>query len=110
VAFGHLLHFISEVNAEKRDAYHRLHDHLYELDDFLRSKPQRYELVSAAQSFSWELKKLRLRDFPVMDWDERVQPILDEREKGNLSRQDIHLPTRLLPASARVRMTSARSD
>jgi hypothetical protein len=76
IAFGHLLQFLGATNEQKSEAYYRLHDRLYELDSLLRDEAQDDPLVWEAQRFSFELKKLRLQDYPVLDWDERMGPLL----------------------------------
>jgi len=78
VAFAHLLAFIAEANVRKREAYHRLHDRLYELDNFVESRAVGDHIGNKLLAFTLDLRRLRFRDFPRTDWSDRLQPFIDD--------------------------------
>jgi len=92
---GHVLQHLDSVLSEKRDLYLRLREVLMEFDKFLGEQNHHLEIVQSAQSLSWEAKKLRMADFPIRDWDERVKSFINTYSKYPESAKDpnLHLKT-----------------
>jgi hypothetical protein len=85
---GHVLGYLQATLSEKTDLYLRFRDTLITFDDFLRMRGGISDLVGEAQSVSWELKKVRLEDFPIMDWDCRLKRLGKMLEKH--PSEDVH--------------------
>jgi len=93
---GHVLGYLQATLSEKTDLYLRLRDTLISFDDFLRTQNDPSGLVGAAQSFSWELKKLRLEDFPILDWDSRLKDLGKRLEKHPREGEESNLPLEVM--------------
>jgi hypothetical protein len=78
IAFGFLLYFISDATNRKFEAYSRLQDSLKDLSSFLNDAAPNTKLATLGRRFSLDLRALRLTDFPLMDWDERIEHIVRE--------------------------------
>jgi len=78
-AFGFLLYFVSDSTNRKAEAYSRLQDSLKDLTSFANLVAPNTKLASVVRTFALELRALRLKDFPLMDWDERLDGVIQER-------------------------------
>ena len=78
IAFGFLLYFLSDSTNRKAEAYSRLQDSLKDLTSLANVVAPKTKLASAVRTFALELRGLRLKDFPLMDWDERLEEIMHE--------------------------------
>jgi ABC-type multidrug transport system fused ATPase/permease subunit len=74
IAYAHLLQFMSASNAAKSGAYHRLQERLYEMDEFVQANGPDTEVSDALLEFTYDLRRLQLRDYPIQDWGERLNP------------------------------------
>jgi hypothetical protein len=77
IAHGHLLQFMSAAGNAKSDSYHRLQERLYELDEFVQTHGTESALIDSLLAFSYDLRRLRLRDYPIQDWTERLSPFVN---------------------------------
>jgi hypothetical protein len=93
---GHVLSYLQATLSEKTDLYLRFRDTLITFDDFLRNHAGISDLVNEAQSVSWELKKLRLEDFPIMDWDSRLKRLGTILEKHPREGAHVNLPLEVM--------------
>jgi hypothetical protein len=83
---GHALQFSYSAAAERSQAYSMLLSRLDALDDYLRSQDPKDPIVDSAREFIWEINKLRLDDFPLINQDRekllgKVLRVMKQREK-----------------------------
>lgn len=85
VSFAFVIFQINQANSRKHDLFQKFKVALFDFDRFLKDYDSSYPLIAESQAFSWELKFLRMQEFPLMDWDERLSDLKPhlERERGN---------------------------
>lgn len=82
-SFAFTIFQITQANTRKHDLFHKFKEALLSLDSFLSAYDPTHPVVDAVQGFSWELKFIRISDFPVMDWEERlaaVDPLIRDEQ------------------------------
>jgi hypothetical protein len=60
------------VNSRKHDLFFRFKTSLFEFDKFLKDYSAEDAIINEALALSWDLKFLKIDDFPLMDWDYRL--------------------------------------
>jgi len=69
-SFGFVIYLLNHANNRRNDLYLKFKSGLFEFDRFLKDYPSTVGLVRDCQELSWELKKLRSDDFPLLKWEE----------------------------------------
>src|SRR5260370_2542966 len=54
---------------------------MFEFDKFLKECPEKIILVGKCLELSWRLKSLRITDFPILDWEERLAEATEALEE-----------------------------
>lgn len=83
VAFGFVIFFVNQANSRKHDLYFKFKAGLFDFDKFLKEYPARISLVSECSELSWRLKSLKMSDFPVLDWADRLIGVTEELEAAD---------------------------
>ena len=76
-----MLFHLSQTNTRKYDLYHKFVAGLFAYDKAIKEHASEHDdVVHKARSISFELKKLRLTDFPMDDgyWGNTLDPLLDD--------------------------------
>jgi hypothetical protein len=81
VAFGFVVFIVNQANSRKHDLYFRFKTGLFEFDKFLKEYPEKIILVGKCLELSWRLKSLRITDFPILDWEERLYEATEALEE-----------------------------
>ena len=82
LSFGFLSQYMSSANNRKHDLFTKLKSELFNFDSFLKDYPQDLAIINESQKFSWDLKSIKFEDFPIMDWDERLEGLKPHIEKS----------------------------
>jgi hypothetical protein len=77
VAFGFVVFFLNHANSRKHDLYFKFKAGLFDFDKFLKEYPAGNVVVSESLALSWQLKFLKMSDFPILDWLERLAKVTD---------------------------------
>jgi hypothetical protein len=72
VAFGFVVFFVNHANSRKHDLYFKFKAALFDFDGFLKEYPASNLLVSESLALSWQLKFLKMSDFPILDWTDHL--------------------------------------
>lgn len=97
VAFGFVVFFVNQANSRKHDLYFKFKTGLFDFDKFLKEYPARITLVSNCLELSWELKSLKMSDFPILDWEDLLIGVTDELETvDEASCEDSNLSNKVL--------------
>lgn len=81
VAFGFVVFLVNQASSRKHDLYFKFKAGLFEFDKFLKEYPAGFTLVSESLALSWKLKSLKMSDFPILDWEERLSEVTEALEE-----------------------------
>lgn len=97
VAFAFIVFFANQTNNHKHDLFFKFKSMLFDLDRFLRDYKPKLKIVQQTQAVSWDLKRLRIQDFPVLDWDAKLSHLLPLLKKGDsTTSKDPNLSNKIL--------------
>jgi len=75
VSFAYVAFFLNQSNNRKHDLYFRFKLGLFEFDKFLKDYSTSDRLISESEALSWDLKFLKLDDFPLLNWSQRIDAV-----------------------------------
>ncbi len=81
ISFAFVVFFVNQTNSRKHDLFYKFKSSLFDFDRFLKDYPDSEDLINEAQALSWHLKFVKLDDFPLQDWDDKIMSLaqyLDE--------------------------------
>lgn len=97
VAFSFVVFFVNQSNSMKHDLYFKFKTGLFEFDKFLIEYPARIMLVSECFELSWRLKSLKMVDFPILNWADRLIGVTKALEAAEeASSEDPNLSNKVL--------------
>ncbi|HTG06152.1 MAG TPA: hypothetical protein VK635_19125 [Bradyrhizobium sp.] len=74
MSFALVVFTLNQLNTRKHDLYFRFKTCLFEFDKFLKDYSAKDAIIHEALALSWDLKFLKIDDFPLMNWKDRLTP------------------------------------
>ena len=90
VSFALVAFTLSQVNSRKHDLFFRFKTNLFELDKFLKEYSPEDDVVNEALALSYDLKLVKIDDFPLMGWNERIEGWVNAMEAWDEQRKNAH--------------------
>jgi hypothetical protein len=90
VTFALMVFTLNQVNSRKHDLFFRFKNHLFEFDKFLKDYSATDDLINDALALSYDLKSVKIDEFPLMDWDDRIEGWVSAMEEWNERKAMIH--------------------
>jgi len=95
LSIGFLVAFMQLTNARRFDLYGKFKSEIKSFFEYLASFGDESDLIWATEASLWEINKFSYRDFPIVNWDELIQPFIVELDKHDGQNYDASFPNRL---------------
>ncbi|MBD2232236.1 hypothetical protein [Phormidium tenue] len=96
ISFSFMVFSISQANNRKHDLFYRFKSMLFEFDSFLKDYPATERKVSEAQALSWQLKFIKLSEFPLFDWGDTIKDLTTYLTEAEDYEEDLNLDNKIL--------------
>ncbi|MBD2088542.1 hypothetical protein H6F67_01490 [Microcoleus sp. FACHB-1515] len=96
MSFAFVVFFVNQTNSRKHDLFYKFKSSLFDFDRFLKDYPRSQSIVGQAQAVSWELKFIKFSDFPLLDWESRIESLTLFFDKDCDYKDDPNLDNKIL--------------